>query len=260
MPDRCKHGIDRRFCSRCSGAVTSREPSRPPTQVSYSVSGADAETIRLDDVVSFLNAAQIRATYGAVAEVVGGIAQSIGGRLGGLAGRRKEASWVVNAKTGLPTNYPPEHLHPALTRNRDIITRGDDLRRRLAEWKAAGAPNRPVAVDVPGKRPSLPRSEPQRVPSLSVDDLADLRRKLNALLSTFDPQTGTSSEGIAKRISRLSQTGGPVPREVAALMRTITEMRNSAEYESKVLSASECAVVRHAWQAIQEWAQTARRR
>ena len=44
------------------------------------------------------------------------------------------------------------------------------------------------------------------------------------------------------------------------MMRTITEMRNSAEYESKVLSPSECAVVRHAWQAIQEWAQSARRR
>jgi hypothetical protein len=41
-------------------------------------------------------------------------------------------------------------------------------------------------------------------------------------------------------------------------MTTITEMRNSAEYESKILSASEGTVVRHAWQAIQEWEQSRR--
>jgi alkylated DNA nucleotide flippase Atl1 len=258
VPERCKHGIDRRFCSRCSGAVTSREPSRPLTQAPYSVGGTDSETIRLDDIVAYLNAAQVRATYGAVAELVGGIAQSIGARLGGLAGRRKEASWVVNAKTGMPSNYPPEHLHPALTRSRDIIVEGDDLRRRLAEWNAAGAPNRPVAVAVPPERPPLPGSEPQRAPSLSVNDLADLRRKLTALLNSFDA-SGAQGEGIRKRINRLSHDGGPVPRAIAALMTTITEMRNSAEYESKVLSTAECAVVRHAWQAIQEWAASARR-
>jgi hypothetical protein len=74
-----------------------------------------------------LNAVQIRTTYGAVADLIGGIAQSIGARLGGLEGQRKEASWVVNAKTGLPTGYPPEHLHPALLKNSDIIATGDEL-------------------------------------------------------------------------------------------------------------------------------------
>jgi hypothetical protein len=257
MAERCKHGIDRRFCSRCSEDAAGREPSRSPTQIRPTAGNLNAETIRLDDIVAYLNAAQVRATYGAVAELVGGIAQSIGARLGS---RRREASWVVNAKTGMPTNYAPQHLHPALVLSRDIVTSGDELRRRVMEWKAAGAPNRPAAVDAPEKHSPLARSEPQQAASLSVDDLADLRRRLTALLNTFDPQTGSSLEGIAKRISRLSQTGGPVPREIAALMRTITEMRNSAEYQSKVLSPSECAVVRHAWQAIQEWAQAARRR
>jgi hypothetical protein len=214
----------------------------------------------LTEIVLFLNAEKIRATYGAVAELVGGIPQSIGARLGGLAGRRREASWVVNAKTGKPTGYLPEHRHPALTSSKDIITSGDDLQRRLAEWKAAGALNRPVGVDVPPKRLPLQRSEPQRAPSLSVNDLADLRRNLTALLNSFDNASGAQGEGIRKRINRLSHDGGPVPRAIAALMTTITEMRNSAEYESKVLSASECAVVRHAWQAIQEWAQSVRRR
>ena len=103
--------------------------------------------------------------------------------------------------------------------------------------------------DVGGEGPTL----------LSVHDLADLRRKLTALLNSLDSASGAHGEGIRKRINRLSHDGGPIPRETAALMTTITEMRNSVEYESKVLSASECAVVRHAWQAIQEWARSVRR-
>jgi hypothetical protein len=37
-------------------------------------------------------------------------------------------------------------------------------------------------------------------------------------------------------------------------MRTITEMRNTTEYEAKVLSQAESLAVSGAWQAIQEWA------
>jgi hypothetical protein len=53
------------------------------------------------------------------------------------------------------------------------------------------------------------------------------------------------------RIERLSQTGGPIPRPIAALMVTITDLSKN---KSTALSASECAVVRQAWQAIQGWA------
>jgi hypothetical protein len=107
-------------------------------------------------------------------------------------------------------------------------------------------------------RGTNPLSAPHTVKGLSVDDLADLRRKLTVVLNSFDSAGGAQREGIRSRINRLSHDRGPIPRAIAALMTTITEMRNSAEYESKVLSASECAVVRHAWQAIQEWAQSAR--
>ena len=132
MSENCKHGMDQRFCSLCSRAA-SPKPSRPPKSHL-------APVFRLDDIVAYLNAAQVRATYGAVAEVVGGIAQSIGERLGGVAGRRSEASWIVNAETEMPTGYRLEQRHPALLKSRDIITSGDELRRRLAEWKAAGSP------------------------------------------------------------------------------------------------------------------------
>lgn len=87
----------------------------------------------LDDIVRCLNDQQIRATYGAVAEIVGGIAQSIGRRLGP---RRVEASWIVNASSGLPTGYQPNEMHQALQRRAEIITTGDELRRRLKQWRA----------------------------------------------------------------------------------------------------------------------------
>jgi hypothetical protein len=237
---------------------------------SASGSKTTSETVQLDDIVAYLNAAQVRATYGAVAQVLGGIAQSIGARLGGVEGQRPEVSWVVNAKTELPTNYLPENWHPALRKNRDIITSGEDLRRRVVEWKAAGCPGN-ATMDPPSgsqtqvpvlRKRSISEAQAPQTPnlSLSVDDLADLRRKLTTLLNSFDTGSGPPSEGIRKRINRLSHDGGPIPRAIAALMTTITEMRNSAEYESKVLSPSECAVVRHAWQAIQEWAQSGRRK
>jgi hypothetical protein len=65
----------------------------------------------LHEIVRFLNHEKVRATYGAVAELVGGIPQSIGARLGS---RRAEASWIVNAGSGMPTGYQIQERHPAL--------------------------------------------------------------------------------------------------------------------------------------------------
>ena len=38
-------------------------------------------------------------------------------------------------------------------------------------------------------------------------------------------------------------------------MRTVTEMRNQAEYEEKVLTAVESDAVFAAWKVVTEWAQ-----
>ena len=61
--------------------------------------------IDLAEILRFLNSKKVRASYGAVAGIVGGNAQSIGGRLGA---RRCEASWVVDTSTG--TKAPPVFL------------------------------------------------------------------------------------------------------------------------------------------------------
>jgi hypothetical protein len=87
---------------------------------------------------------------------------------------------------------------------------------------------------------------------LSADDLSQLRRALLQILAALEGVT-PQAESIAFRIGRLARDG-KIPREVAALMRTITEMRNTTEYEAKVLSQAESLAVSGAWQAIQEWA------
>jgi hypothetical protein len=97
--------------------------------------GNRTTTVGLDEIVRFLNEEQIRATYGAVADIVGGIPQAIGERLGGLADMRPEASWVVNASSGMPTGYLPHQRHPALLSKTEIIKSGSELRRRLDRWK-----------------------------------------------------------------------------------------------------------------------------
>jgi len=80
--ERCVHGLDRRFCALCN----KRELP----------GGKDAAT--LDEILAFLNDEQVRATYGAVAEVLGVIPRSMGARLGtkrplaGIAGPRTRTS------------------------------------------------------------------------------------------------------------------------------------------------------------------------
>jgi len=88
---------------------------------------------------------------------------------------------------------------------------------------------------------------------VTVSLLTEWRRKLiKCLVELETHETRNEIQGVAERISRL-QRSGVIPRETAALMRTITEMRNAAEYQDKTLSAAETRVVWAAWEALQEW-------
>ena len=121
---RCLHGLDPRFCSICNkpnSAIDGRR-RRP------------VENATLAEIIGFLNHQQVRATYGAVAETLGVIPRSVGALLGP---RHIEASWIVNAATGLPTDYGEHEMHPALRRSTEIITSGSELVRRLSAWKAS---------------------------------------------------------------------------------------------------------------------------
>jgi len=113
---RCIHGLDRRFCAVCNKA--GRSPSARTVAIDTS----------LTDILSFLNDTRRRATYGAVASVLGVPPRSMGAMLGA---RRPEASWVVNADTGLPTDYEQSDWHPDLLASSDVIRTGRQLTLQL---------------------------------------------------------------------------------------------------------------------------------
>jgi alkylated DNA nucleotide flippase Atl1 len=92
------------------------------------VASRRSPTPKVDQIVDCLNRERIRATYGAVGEILGRPAQSVGGVLGG---RTKRASWVVNAKTGEPTGYGADEKHPDLHRTEQIIRTGKELSQLL---------------------------------------------------------------------------------------------------------------------------------
>ena len=48
-----------------------------------------------------------------------------------LGARRPEASWVVNADTGLPTDYEQSDWHPDLLASSDVIRTGRELTLQL---------------------------------------------------------------------------------------------------------------------------------
>jgi hypothetical protein len=118
---KCIHGIDSRFCANCNRAAA----VRPRAAVG---------DVSLEDILEFLNAEQVRATYGAVADVLGVIPRSMGARLGL---RRPEASWIVNAFNGLPTDYSQDEWHPALLSQGEIISSGPTLLLRMSKWRKA---------------------------------------------------------------------------------------------------------------------------
>jgi hypothetical protein len=83
----------------------------------------------LDQVLDLLNKHHQRATYGAVADLVGGHARSV------LQGRKRNwrHSWVVNQDTGMPTEYPSGMIHPAIAERPEIIASSEELEAWVAK-------------------------------------------------------------------------------------------------------------------------------
>lgn len=80
-------------------------------------------THQLDDIISALNLHRQRATYSAVAELVGQQPRSL------MRGRARgpSNSWVVATRTGRPTGYAEQDVHPELMRNEQILKTGEEL-------------------------------------------------------------------------------------------------------------------------------------
>ena len=96
---------------------------------------------RIKEILEYLNDALVRCTYGAVGEVIGCHPISVGRRL--LGERRKEASWVVGAKTGQPTDYTSDQKHPQLEERECIIRSGAELEKCMRERRWVVKRDRP---------------------------------------------------------------------------------------------------------------------
>lgn len=83
-------------------------------------------TLTLDEIVDRLDQHGQRATYGAVATLLG---QSPRGLLRDRE-RGRKFSWIVNRGTGLPTGYPDDQLDPRMRDSGPVIGTDAELR----EW------------------------------------------------------------------------------------------------------------------------------
>ena len=83
----------------------------------------------IDAIIEHLARHRQRATYGALAGLVGGVARSVMGR----HPRTPRNSWVVSAANGEPTGYADHEKDPALRVNPRVIATADDLRRWLRD-------------------------------------------------------------------------------------------------------------------------------
>jgi hypothetical protein len=119
--NRCVHGIDDRFCAVCN---RTSKTSRPRGAIGSAT---------LPEILAFLNAAELRATSRAVGDLIGVSPIAMGRALGP---HTVEASWIVSAATGLPTDYRKDEMHPSLLRTDEIIDTGTGLIMRMTAWKA----------------------------------------------------------------------------------------------------------------------------
>ena len=96
---------------------------------------ATLRRMTIETILDYLNAVPVRATFGAVGEVLGVRPQAVSRLLGA---RRPEASWIVNGSTGEPTGYTAEQVDPRLP-GTHVIRSGDELRSCLERHAAAAA-------------------------------------------------------------------------------------------------------------------------
>lgn len=166
--------------------------------------------------------------------------------------------WKVNTISahlvGLSVNRDASKNFPTLRRHGFLFSLGNG---RFRKWNRAidgtwDVINRSVQrIDSP-----IERENNQSIPAklvITPDDLARWRRQIIRLLNGLEGHPN-QQEGLVARIRRLSRDG-QVPREMAALLAMIVEMRNAVEYEEKRVSTSEGRSIQSAWEAIREWAE-----
>ena len=200
----------------------------------------------IETILGYLNAVPVRATYGAVADVLG-VRPQVVPRL--LGPRRPEASWVVNGSTGEPTGYAPDEVDPRLP-GTDVVRTGDELRRCLesvgdTEAAPEAAPEAPPeaasAVNGTGDMGSRETE--------AFDLGSDARWTIGTLVPVFllmagllAAQIASVSRGLNTRIDEVSGRIDDVAEQVGALDARIDDVRNELQDEIAVLRSDVASI------------------
>jgi len=82
----------------------------------------------IDEILNALDRGRQRATYGAVAALLGTSPRTL------MQGRQRDQrhSWVVSRRSGEPTGYAPEQIHPNLRDRPEIFASKEELAQYLA--------------------------------------------------------------------------------------------------------------------------------
>ena len=84
--------------------------------------------LTMDTILDALDRGHQRATYGAVAALLGKSPRTL------MTGRDRDQrhSWVVSRKSGEPTGYAPDQVHPDLRERPEVFETKEELGRWLA--------------------------------------------------------------------------------------------------------------------------------
>lgn len=183
----------------------------------------------IQTILECLNTARVRATYGAVGEVLG-VRPQVVPRL--LGTRRPEASWVVNGTTGEPTGYAPEEADPRLP-GTHVIRTGDELRACLE----GGAPATPEPVPAVNAAPGPAAQEPEPFAMNS-----DARWIIGTLVPVFllvagllAAQIASVNRGLNTRIDEVNGRIDDLAERVGGMDARVEDVRTGLQDEIAVL-------------------------
>ena len=104
-------------------AVAGDDDRLPVVESTIHHTGARMSDLTMDQILDALDQSHQRATYGAVAALLGTPPRTL------MQGRERDRrhSWVVSRKNGEPTGYKPDELHPALHERTDVLSTKEEL-------------------------------------------------------------------------------------------------------------------------------------
>ena len=189
-----------------------------------------AAAMDIQTILEYLNAVPVRATYGAVGDVLGVRPQAVSRLLGA---QRPEASWIVNGSTGEPTGYPPERVDPRLP-GTHIIRTGDELRRCL-ESEPTPAPAPVPAVDDMTRRAAMPEPEVLALNSDARWIIGTLVPVFLLVAGLLAAQIASVSRGLNTRIDEVNGRIDDLTEQIAGVDARIDDVRTELQDEIAVL-------------------------